>query len=84
MLDDRVCPACRVLLPAGTRICVKCGRTVEPAKTRLAFIDLTRKLYPRLVHHLGPVWGVVAAVAVLLVLLALFLGLILMKFARAR
>jgi hypothetical protein len=62
---------------------VKCGRTVEPAKTRLLFIDGTRQVYARLVHHLGPVWaGLIAGVA-FLILLALFVGLIVLRLIHA-
>jgi hypothetical protein len=69
MLDDRVCPACQVLLRDGTTVCVKCGRTVEPEKTHLEFVDWPRTIYSRLVHRLGPVWaGVVAGVAFFLLL----------------
>jgi hypothetical protein len=55
MLDDRVCPSCQVLLREGTRICGKCGRTVEFEKTHFGFIDWTRKIHPALVYYLGPV-----------------------------
>jgi hypothetical protein len=69
MLDDRVCPVCQVLLRDGTTVCVKCGRTVEPAKTNLEFIDWPRAIYARLVHRLGAIWaGVVAGVAFILLL----------------
>jgi hypothetical protein len=79
MLDDRICPSCQVLLRDGTRTCVKCGKMVEPEKTHLGFIDWTRKIYPRLVHHLGPVGGGVVAGAVFLILLILWVGQALIK-----
>jgi hypothetical protein len=79
MLDDLICPTCQVLLRPGTNICAKCGRRVEPAKTHVPFIDWTPKLYAPLVHHLGPVWGSVVVVAVFILLLALFVGLVVLK-----
>jgi hypothetical protein len=69
MFDDRVCPACQVLLRDGTRVCVKCGQTVEPAKTHREFIDWPQWLHPRLVSYFGPVWAAVFAVALSLIIL---------------
>ena len=83
MFDDRLCPACQTLLKPGTRTCVKCGRTVEPAKTNLEFIDWPSKLYPWLVHHLGPIWAPIVAAAVGLILFVLFIGAFLLKFVAA-
>ena len=74
MLDDRVCPACQVLLPDGVHTCVKCGRKVEPEDTGLHFIDVTRKVYPHLVRCLGTFWGRVLATMVFLALLILFIA----------
>jgi len=79
MLDDPVCPSCQVVLPAGRSICPKCGRTVEPANTGLAFIDVSRKIYSGLVENFGPVGAGIVAGAVFLLLLTLFIGLALMK-----
>lgn len=63
-LDDRVCPACDVLLPEGTSTCVKCGRTVELAPTGILLIDGMRAVHPRLVEMFGRFWGNVFAVPV--------------------
>jgi hypothetical protein len=60
-------------------MCVKCGRLVEPQKTNLADFDLPQKIYPHLIRYFGPVWGVVVAVTMFLMFLALFVGLIAIK-----
>ena len=72
MFDDRVCPSCQVRLRDGTRICVKCGKAVEPEKTHLEFFDWTGRLHPWLVRRLGPVGGGIVAGAVFLILLVLW------------
>jgi hypothetical protein len=74
MLDDRVCPSCQVVLPAGRTICPKCGSTVAPAKTGIAFIDFPRKVYSWLVGYLGPVGAGIIAGAVVLLILVLMVG----------
>ena len=76
MLDDRICPACKVILREGTDVCVKCGRTVEPAT--LPSIDRTGKLYSLLIDRLGPVWGRLAFV----LLFALFILLVVTMLSR--
>jgi hypothetical protein len=81
MLDDRICPACQVLLREGIRICPKCGRAVEPEGTGVGFIDWPIKLYPWLAHHLGPVWGGLAAAVVVVLLFLVFFGSILLMLA---
>jgi hypothetical protein len=79
MLDDRVCPSCQVVLPAGRSTCPKCGRTVQALKSGFAFLDVPPKIYAWLVDSFGPVGaGIVAGVAFLLLLL-LFLGWAVMK-----
>lgn len=72
MFDDRVCPACGVLLPTGATRCVKCGRAVAPPRSPLAFIEWPTRVYPWLAARLGPAWGGVAAVLLFLVLFSLF------------
>jgi holo-[acyl-carrier protein] synthase len=74
MFDDRICPVCQVLLRDWSRTCVKCGRTVEPEKTNLSFIDLPSKVHPWFAHHLGPFWGGLATAAVFLLLILFFVG----------
>ena len=69
---DRVCPSCQILLPAGARTCVKCGRPGQ-LKTGNIIIDLMSKVHPWLIEHLGTVAGNVAAGFLLLVLLILVL-----------
>ncbi len=53
---------------------MKCGRKVEPQPTGIGFIDLVRKVRPSLVNGLGPFWGNVVAVALLLILLMIVVG----------
>jgi len=84
MLDDRICPACQVLLPDWTNTCVKCGRKVEPQRTGFSFIDWPSKVYPWFARHFGPVWGGVATGAVFLLLFLLFVGGILLKVTLSR
>jgi hypothetical protein len=74
MFDDRICPACQVVLPDGSSRCVKCGRTVEQPKTNLPFIDWPTKIYPWLASHLGPVGGGIATFALFLILFVLLVG----------
>ena len=78
MLDDRVCPACQVLLKVGTSTCSKCGRTVEQ-KTNISFIDLPTKLHPWFVRHFGSFWGGVTSCLLFLMLLLLLLFKVVMK-----
>jgi hypothetical protein len=84
MLDDRVCPSCEVVLPAGRSICPKCGRTVAPAKTGLVFIDIPRKIYSGLVEYFGPVGAGIVAGIVFLLVLVLLIGWAIMKSIPAR
>jgi len=79
MLGDRVCPSCQVVLPAGRTICPKCGRTVAPGKTGLVFIDIPHKVYLWLVGYFGPVGAGIITGIVFLLLLALVIGLAIMK-----
>ena len=69
MMDDRVCPACDVILPAGAETCTKCGRDVH-LKTGLSFIDLPTRIHPWFVRRFGSVWGGVGACVPFLLLLA--------------
>jgi RNA polymerase subunit RPABC4/transcription elongation factor Spt4 len=70
-LEDRVCPRCRVLLREGARVCVKCGRWVEPEKTGLEWYDAVRRIHPFLVQNLGWFGGNLVAAAILMLLLLL-------------
>jgi hypothetical protein len=58
---------------------VKCGRTVEPQKTNLTFIDFPNKVDAWLAHYLGPIWGGLATAALVLLLFLLFVGGMLLK-----
>jgi len=81
--DDRICPSCQVLLPEGRTVCPKCGRKVEPQRTGIGFIDVVRKIRPSLVDNLGSFWGNVVALALLLILFAIAVGIaFFIKFVR--
>jgi hypothetical protein len=73
MLDERVCPSCRVLLRDGTHTCPKCGRTVEAKETGLGFFDLPPELYSSLVRRFGHLLAVVVAVIASVILYAAWL-----------
>jgi hypothetical protein len=79
MFDDRVCPACQILVRDEITVCAKCGRKVEPAKTGLIFLDWPGKLYAPLARHLGPFWAGVATFATFVLLLALWFASVALK-----
>jgi hypothetical protein len=83
MLDDRVCLSCQVLPRDGTRTCPKCGRTVEPEKTGLAFIDIPRKIYAWLIQYFGPIGAGVVTGAVFLLFVVILIGSALIRSAPA-
>ncbi len=70
--DDRVCPACQIILQSGTDICRKCGRKIEANKT-LIFFDIPEKVYHYLVLHIGPWWAGAIAVLLAMILFVLIL-----------
>jgi hypothetical protein len=75
MPDDRVCPACQVVLSSGVSMCPKCGRTVAPPETGITFIDIPGQIYERLKEHFGPVGAAIVAGVAFLLLLGLSIGL---------
>lgn len=74
MYDDRVCPACQTVLPAGRSVCPKCGTNVAPPKTGLSFIDIPGRIYRALVEDFGPVGAAIFAGLAFLVLVGLFIA----------
>ena len=79
MLDDVVCPPCDIVLPEGRRVCTKCGTVVQPPKSRLFFIDWPQSVYAKLVSHVGSFWAGLIAVALFLLLFAIFVALVAFK-----
>jgi hypothetical protein len=65
-------------LPAGRSVCPKRGRIVEQPETGLDFFDIPPMVYSGLVEKIGRVGAGIIAVAVFLLLWALFIGLALM------